>query len=47
MTQVWLASDHHKWRAMPAFGINEKHITGKASDKDEFLKWAEVLPFII
>lgn len=47
ITQVWLAGDHYKWRAMRAFGINEKYITGNASDKEKFLKWAEVVPFTI
>jgi glucuronate isomerase len=47
ITQVWLAGDHYKWRAMRAYGINEKFITGNASDKDKFLKWAEVVPFTI
>ncbi|WP_435415062.1 glucuronate isomerase [Polaribacter aestuariivivens] len=47
ITQVWLAGDHYKWRAMRAFGIDEKYITGKASDKEKFLKWAEVVPFTI
>ena len=47
ITQVWLAGDHYKWRAMRAFGISEKYITGDASDKDKFLKWAEVVPYTI
>lgn len=47
ITQVWLAGDHYKWRAMRAFGIDEKYITGSASDKEKFLKWAEVVPFTI
>jgi glucuronate isomerase len=47
ITQVWLAGDHYKWRAMRAYGVNEKFITGNASDKDKFLKWAEVVPFTI
>jgi glucuronate isomerase len=47
ITEVWLAGDHYKWRAMRAYGINEKYITGDASDKDKFLKWAEVVPFTI
>lgn len=45
ITQVWLYGDHYKWRAMRAYGINEKYITGNASDKDKFLKWAEVVPY--
>lgn len=47
ITQVWLAGDHYKWRAMRAYGINEKYITGDASDKDKFLKWAEVVPYTL
>lgn len=47
ITQVWLYSDHYKWRAMRAYGINEKYITGNASDKEKFLKWAEVVPYTL
>jgi glucuronate isomerase len=47
ITQVWLAGDHYKWRAMRAFGINEKYITGDAADKEKFLKWAEVVPYTV
>ncbi|MCL6266944.1 glucuronate isomerase [Flagellimonas myxillae] len=44
ITEVWLHGDHYKWRAMRAFGIDEKFITGSASDQDKFLKWAETVP---
>ena len=47
ITQVWLYGDHYKWRAMRAYGIDEKYITGNASDKDKFLKWAEVVPYTL
>ncbi|MCL4156518.1 UNVERIFIED_CONTAM: hypothetical protein GTU68_054933 [Idotea baltica] len=47
ITQVWLAGDHYKWRAMRALGIHEKYITGNASDKDKFLKWAETVPYTV
>ena len=47
ITQVWLYGDHYKWRAMRAFGIDEKYITGDASDKEKFLKWAEVVPYTL
>lgn len=43
ITQVWLGGDHYKWRLMRSAGIDEKYITGDASDKEKFLKWAEVL----
>ncbi len=43
ITQVWLGGDHYKWRFMRSCGVEEKYITGDASDKEKFLKWAEVL----
>ncbi len=45
ITQVWLNGDHYKWHAMRTNGVNEKYITGDASDKDKFLKWAETVPY--
>lgn len=45
ISQVWLAGDHYKWRAMRTLGIDEKYITGNASDKEKFLKWAEAVPY--
>lgn len=44
LSQIWLNGDHYKWRAMRAFGIDEKYITGNANDKEKFLKWAELVP---
>ena len=41
ITQVWLGGDHYKWRFMRSCGVNEKYITGDASDKEKFFKWAE------
>lgn len=41
ITQVWLGGDHYKWRFMRSCGIDEKYITGDASDKEKFFKWAE------
>ncbi|MCY7420448.1 MAG: glucuronate isomerase [Chitinophagaceae bacterium] len=45
LTQAWLHGDHYKWRAMRANGINEKYITGDASDVEKFQKWAETVPY--
>ncbi len=45
ISQVWLYGDHYKWRAMRTNGVAEKYITGDASDKDKFLKWAETVPY--
>jgi len=44
ITQLWLSGDHYKWRAMRTLGINERFITGNASDLEKFLKWAEAVP---
>jgi len=44
MTQIWLAGDHYKWRAMRTNGVSEKYCTGNASDWEKFEKWAETVP---
>ncbi|MCM1570031.1 MAG: glucuronate isomerase [Roseburia sp.] len=43
ITQVWLGGDHYKWRLMRSCGVEEKYITGDASDYEKFCKWAECL----
>lgn len=45
ITDVWINGDHYKWRAMRTFGVNEKFITGEASDKDKFLQWGKTVPY--
>lgn len=45
MTSIWLAGDHYKWRALRTLGIDEKYITGDATDEEKFLKWAEAVPY--
>ncbi len=44
LAEAWLAGDHYKWRAMRANGVDEKYITGSASSKEKFMKWAETVP---
>ncbi|HOM53513.1 MAG TPA: glucuronate isomerase [Phycisphaerae bacterium] len=44
LTQVWLAGDHYKWRAMRTNGVDERYCTGDASDYEKFCKWAETMP---
>ncbi|MCC5895412.1 MAG: glucuronate isomerase [Alkalibacterium sp.] len=41
ITELWLAGDHYKWRAMRANGVSEDLITGKGSSKEKFKAWAE------
>ena len=43
ITQLWLAGDHYKWRAMRANGISEHYITGAATAEDKFKAWAETV----
>lgn len=45
LTQVWLYGDHYKWRAMRANGVNEKYITGDATDYEKFEQWAATVPY--
>ncbi len=47
ISEVWIHGDHYKWRAMRTFGIDEKYITGNASDQEKFEKWAETVPFTL
>ena len=44
LTQIWLYGDHYKWRAMRANGIDEKFITGEATDHEKFRAWAATVP---
>jgi len=44
LTQLWLAGDHYKWRAMRTVGIPETYITGSASDYEKFARWAATVP---
>jgi len=47
ITQVWLGADHYKWRQMRSNGVEERYITGDASDREKFQKWAETLEVAI
>ncbi len=44
ITQLWLGGDHYKWRIMRSNGVEEEYITGNASDREKFQKFAEALP---
>lgn len=43
-TEIWLAGDHYKWRAMRTCGVDEELITGASTDKEKFFAWAETVP---
>ena len=45
--EMWLKADHYKWRAMRLCGVDEHYITGDASYKEKFTKYAEILPKLV
>lgn len=47
LTEIWLKGDHYKWRAMRTLGIDEKFITGNASDDEKFKQWAYTVPYTV
>ena len=47
IAEMWLYHDHYKWRAMRSFGIDEKYITGDASDYEKFYEFAKMMPYLI
>ena len=47
ITQAWLNGDHYKYRALRTLGIDEKFITGNASDEEKFSKWAHTVPYTL
>lgn len=47
ITELWLAGDHYKWRAMRANGVSEAFITGDATPKEKFKAWAETAEILI
>ncbi len=44
LTDIWLKGDHYKWRAQRSLGVNEKMITGDATDEEKFHAWAKCVP---
>ncbi len=44
ITELWLSGDHYKWRLMRSNGVDEYYITGDASPKEKFIKFASLLP---
>ena len=44
---LMLGGDHYKWRAMDAYGIDDKYVRGDASYYEKFLAYAKMLPYAI
>jgi glucuronate isomerase len=51
ITEAWLGAngfgDHYKWRLLREMGVPEEYITGKKSDKERFMKYAEAMPYFV
>lgn len=47
LAEIWLAGDHYKWRGMRSAGIDERFITGDASDYEKFQAWAKTVPMCL
>ena len=45
VSKAWLYGDHYKWRAMRTCGVNERFITGDATDLEKFEKWGATVPY--
>lgn len=44
LTQLWIAGDPYKHRAMRIAGVPERLITGEAGDREKFEAWAATVP---
>jgi glucuronate isomerase len=47
LTDLWLAGDHYKWRALRANGVAERFITGDAPAEEKFKAWARTVPYTL
>ncbi len=42
ISDIWLAHDHYKWRALRFAGVDERLITGSATGLEKFRAWARI-----
>lgn len=47
ISEIWLYADHYKWRAMRALGVQERLITGDATDREKFDAYISCLPRLV
>ncbi len=47
LAEIWLGSDHYKWRLMRANGVDEDLITGNSTPREKFQAWAQTVPFTL
>ena len=41
--EIWLGGDHYKWRLMRNYGVDEKYITGDATNEEKFNVYCKTL----
>lgn len=44
---LWIKPDPYKHRAMRECGVDERYITGEATNEEKFVKWCETLPKLL
>ena len=47
LTQLWLETDHYKWRCMRVCGVPEEFVTGSAPEWEKFREFARIMPRLI
>ncbi len=47
ISELWFSADNYKCRAMRAAGVDEKYITGNASDYEKFREYCRIMPALI
>lgn len=47
LAEIWLAGDHYKWRVLRTAGVDERLITGDASDYEKYQVWAKTVPLTL
>ena len=45
--ELWIKPDPYKHRAMRMCGVEEKYITGNATNEEKFCAWCRVLPDLL
>jgi len=45
--EIWLESDHYKWRAMRTNGVPERYCSGDAAPYEKFLAWTRTVPYTL
>jgi glucuronate isomerase len=47
LTELWISTDHYKWRAMRLNGVPERLCSGDGGAYEKFEAWASTLPLLL